>query len=345
MGFPKAALERAIGGHAIMGVFDLRCRLSGLPTSLLPLASTDGASTCSMLLLEEVAADQWLPLTPAVRGVYDRYGRIELWPSHRTPLAAQVGERLTELWASGALTADFDDLEHQRNNQLGGAAAEFLGLASANVFNQGSLHLGGHRVLPTLWLDPVVAAIAADAPPAEDAERRFRADPTNVDARAVFCDWLMERGRASLAEFIRLEGQRGPFGAFGAAPRTAAFDAGVTWAVEHGRLEPIAADDGQQFTPEEERTIASEVWKRGDLTLRRVVNELRPTWTGPWKQAELNPPPPSGPVRRYAAHERYSPGERLMHARFGEGVVERAEAGKVSVRFGKDVRVLAQARG
>lgn len=326
-----------------MGMFDLRCRLSGLPTSL--LHSLDGAPTCSMLLLEEVDG-RWLPLTPPVRGVYDRYGRIELWPAHLTPLALEVGERLTALWEAGTLTADFDDLEHQRNSQLGGAAAEFLGLASAMVFNAGALHLDGHRVLPTLWLGPVVDAIAADAPAPEDAERRFREDPTDADARAVFCDHLMERGRAALAEFVRLEGQRGRFGAFGPVTVPASFDAVVTWAVEQrGGLQPIAADDGHQFSHADEHAIAKETWARGDVTLRRVINQLRPTWTGPWKQAELAPRLPAGPVRRYVARERYAQGDRIVHAMFGEGVVEAAEAAKISVRFGRDVRVLAHARG
>lgn len=326
-----------------MGMFDLRCRLSGLPTSL--LSSTNGKpATCAMLLLEEVDG-RWMPLTPPVRGVYDRYGRIELWPEHLTPLAVQVGERLAALWESGALTADFDDLEHQRNSQLGGVAAEFLGMASAMVFNHGAMHLGGHRVLPTLWLGPVVAAIAADAPPPEDAERRFRANPTDLDARAVYCDWLMERGRPALADFVRVEGQRGPFGALGAASPPPGFDAVVTWAVEHrGGLQPISADDGHQFSHADEHAIAKEVWMQGDLTLRRVVNDLRPTWTGPWKEAELAARPPPGPVRRYAARERYAQGERIVHAMFGEGVVESAQAAKISVRFGRDLRMLAHAR-
>lgn len=290
-----------------------------------------------MLLLEEVGG-RWFPLTPPVTGRYDSYGRIEQDDSE---LATAVGARLTELWDSGALTADFDDLEHQRNSGLGGEAAEFLGLASGMVFNNGALHLGGNRVLPALWLDLVSREVAAAAPPQSDAERAFLENP-DPSTLAVFSDWLLEQGRpVALADHVRVQRQRGVFGAFGAMESPRGFDAVVRWAVEQpGGLKPLTADDGGQFSGEEERSFARQAWDRGEPTLRRVVASMRPQWAAPWQDAELRPRA-QGTIRRYVATERYTAGEWLTHPRFGQGQVETVEARKMHVRFGRDLRPLA----
>lgn len=308
-----------------MGSFDLRCCLSGLPT-------TWGRTGCSMLLLEEVNG-RWYPLTPPVRGQYDTYGRIE---QDDTELATAVGARLTEAWDAKALTADFDDLDHQRDSDLGGEAAEFLGLGTAMVFNNGALHLGGHRVLPALWLEEVREAIAATAPP----------PGPHLDAtgRAVYCDWLLEQGRPALAEHLRVQGQRGLFGSFSALPSPPGFEAVVRWAVEQpGGLQPITQDSAGQFTDADEHAFARQAWGRGDLALRRVVAGQRPKWVAPWQDEEQRPRP-QAPVRRYVASERYAVGDWVAHPRFGQGQVETVEAAKVLVRFGRDLRPLAHAR-
>lgn len=289
-----------------------------------------------MLLLEEVGG-RWFPLTPPVLGLYDRYGRIE---QDDTPLAAEVGARLTALWDSGALTADFDDLAHQRNSQLGGPAAEFLGLGSGMVFNNAALHLGGNRVLPALWLDVVSRELASSAAAPSEAERAFLEKPDAASA-AVFADWLLEHGRAALAEHVRVQGQRGLFGAFGAMTAPRSFHPVVHWAVEQPLgLRPLAADDGGQFSADEERTFARAAWDRRDPSLRRVVLSHRPQWAAPWQDEEKRPVP-KGPVRRYVATERYTVGEWVVHARFGQGQIETVEARKMFVRFGRDVRPLA----
>lgn len=290
-----------------------------------------------MLLLEEVGG-RWFPLTPPVSGLYDSYGRIE---QDDTPLAAAVGARLTELWESGALTADFDDLEHQRNSGLGGEAAEFLGLASGMVFNNGALHLGGNRVLPALWLDMVSREVSAAAPEPSAAERAFLENP-EPSTFAVFSDWLLEQGRpAALAEHLRVQRQRGVFGSFGPMTSPPGFDAVMRWAVEQpGGLKPLAAADGGQFSGDEERSFARQAWERGDPSLRRVVASMRPQWAAPWQDAELRPKAPVA-VRRYVATERYAVGEWVAHPRHGQGQVETVEPRKMFVRFGRDVRPLA----
>jgi hypothetical protein len=52
----------------------------------------------------------------------------------------------------------------------------------------------------------------------------------------------------------------------------------------------------------------------------------------------------SKPARTYRASERFEVGERIDHPSFGQGVVEIAEPGKVTVFFGSGRRVLVQAK-
>lgn len=53
----------------------------------------------------------------------------------------------------------------------------------------------------------------------------------------------------------------------------------------------------------------------------------------------------SRPVRPYRASEHFEVGERIEHPSFGQGVVEIAEPGKITVFFASGRRVLAQAKG
>jgi hypothetical protein len=50
------------------------------------------------------------------------------------------------------------------------------------------------------------------------------------------------------------------------------------------------------------------------------------------------------PVRTYSAVLRYEVGERVEHVQFGQGVVEVAEPGKITVFFGTGRRVLVQSK-
>jgi hypothetical protein len=50
------------------------------------------------------------------------------------------------------------------------------------------------------------------------------------------------------------------------------------------------------------------------------------------------------PARAYRASEQFEVGERIDHPSFGQGVVEIAEPGKVTVFFGSGRRVLVQAK-
>jgi len=60
-----------------------------------------------------------------------------------------------------------------------------------------------------------------------------------------------------------------------------------------------------------------------------------------------SPPPfdPSKPPRAYAASESFAPGERVIHARFGTGIVTGSPGpGKVAIAFPSAERVLACAK-
>lgn len=50
------------------------------------------------------------------------------------------------------------------------------------------------------------------------------------------------------------------------------------------------------------------------------------------------------PVRRYSANEKFDVGERIDHPSFGQGVIEIAEPGKITVFFATGRRVLAQSK-
>jgi hypothetical protein len=52
----------------------------------------------------------------------------------------------------------------------------------------------------------------------------------------------------------------------------------------------------------------------------------------------------SKPVRNYSAVLRYDVGERVEHVQFGQGVVETAEPGKITVFFASGRRVLVQSK-
>ena len=50
------------------------------------------------------------------------------------------------------------------------------------------------------------------------------------------------------------------------------------------------------------------------------------------------------PVRPYRASEKFETGERVEHPSFGQGVVETAEPGKITVFFASGRRVLVQSK-
>ena len=52
---------------------------------------------------------------------------------------------------------------------------------------------------------------------------------------------------------------------------------------------------------------------------------------------------PSRPARDYSPRESFATGDRIAHPKFGQGEVLEVRAGKIDVRFGKDLRTLLHA--
>jgi len=52
----------------------------------------------------------------------------------------------------------------------------------------------------------------------------------------------------------------------------------------------------------------------------------------------------SRPVRRYSIRESFVPGDRISHSKLGEGVVQAAAQGKITVLFGDEKKLLIHER-
>lgn len=51
----------------------------------------------------------------------------------------------------------------------------------------------------------------------------------------------------------------------------------------------------------------------------------------------------NGPLRAYSMQERFAAGDRVDHPKFGLGVVVEVRAGKIDVKFGREVKTLIHA--
>jgi hypothetical protein len=49
------------------------------------------------------------------------------------------------------------------------------------------------------------------------------------------------------------------------------------------------------------------------------------------------------PARPYSIRETFAPGDQILHPKFGQGEVVEARAGKIDVRFGRELRTLLHA--
>lgn len=332
-----------------MGVFDLRCTLSGL--------STSWGSSHSMLLLEE-RDGHWLPFTPPVSGWYARYGTIELDEPHHTPPAKFVGARIDELFKKGTLTTESkEDLSYRRKpGQRGTLLEKYLAHAGAGPFNNFAWRVGGNRVLPALFLDEVGGALysAGTLEKRSPIEEAFFAKRTDPLARRVYVDWLLEQGRVPLAEYYRLEGERGTFGAFGkldeAVTDLSAFELIMHWAFDRrGGLKPYGNDVAGQFTAEEEKAFAKAAWTGDEPAIAKLIEKKQPAWVEEWKaggSAMTAVAKESKTGKAYAVSERFAIGDVVTHPTFGPGMVEELIApNKFRARFGHEVKTLVHKRG
>ncbi len=51
----------------------------------------------------------------------------------------------------------------------------------------------------------------------------------------------------------------------------------------------------------------------------------------------------TGPLRAYSMQEKFSAGDRVDHPKFGVGVVVEVRAGKIDVKFGRELKTLIHA--
>jgi hypothetical protein len=248
-----------------MGLYDLRCALSGLSLSG---AMGPGSFRTAALLLGEVDG-RWTPLLPPVGGHYDRYGRVELWGDSPAEAAhaSWVGVVLELLWKEGILRSDAPTelAALVARREFGGCAGPFLAHVAESVHGGHRVMLGATRVLPCFYREDVAAEIAADMSlnAAEPARMPLLDAFAPLPAETV--DVLARLGRV------------------------------LRWAERHGGLRPVDIDDGSQHDDADFDRFAREAHRR-DPILRRLLDR--------WQRADMeaqeawrafHEPPPGPP--------------------------------------------------
>lgn len=360
-----------------MGIFDRRCKLSGLSTAWPGVLDEDDENEWpesldwSLLLLEEIDGVQ-VPLTLPTTGSYDRYGCIEYEPDHQVPLIDWVEGELDALHRKGILTVDEPELAYwrkhsRRHSNFGYVYPCFLGLGSRSIKPEEPdrglpcilMWMEGRPVQPCLFLAEVAGAIAAAATsaasptsPAEEAFlarlRQRSALRADEDLESEYADWLLAAGRPRHAAYLRAQHERHRRGFFlrpppGSAAVAEQLHRVLRWAEPRGGLSPILDGDSPPHGTDDEEELLDNVrqaWTDGDPTLRSLIEVRRPTWVAGWRADGPSPEPPAGVPYRPAA--RYAVGDLVTHRTFGLGRVEHSEGGKIRVRFGGEVRTLAQ---
>lgn len=300
-----------------MGLFNVRCGVSGMSTSWRP---GDKYADISMFLVERVG-DEWLPFTPPVRGAYSGYGGIELWPEDRTDETDWIGAVLDDLIASGRIVTSWpaDLVRHDREP----AVQRVLNHGRETVFNAVTLTIDGAPLSACIVLGPIVDAIA-DADP--------RADPT---------PWFPQGGAG-----------RALFSDLPPTPQHARHAAVLAYARAHGGLHPLRGDVDQIGDDAEHRANARLAWdrEREPGPLRRLFTRVAPHWTAAWQReadaaAALARAVASASARPYAPSGDYAVGDALAHSVFGRGLVESLiDGNKISVRFAVGLRTLIHRR-
>lgn len=223
-----------------MGLYDLRCALSGL--SLSGRMGPGSFRTAVLLVGEEDG--RWAPLLPPVSGHYDRYGRVEMWgegPAEAV-VAAWVGVVLGLLTEAGVLQNDAPERLAQLHarGDFGDGPGPLLALVAESVHREARVTIGATRVRPCFYREDVADEISADPSLAGVPAARLPL----LDA---FAPWPPEV-EAALVRLGRV----------------------LAWAERHGGLRPVGSDEGHQHDDEDFDQFAREAYAR-DPILRRML--------------------------------------------------------------------------
>lgn len=315
-----------------MGLFDLRCGVSRISTLWSPRAG--GRFTCSMFLLE-VLDGALVPWTPPIRGTYDRYGGIELWPEDLSEVTQWAGERLESLWHRDVLETSWPaDLERPSQTSK---VERMLKHGAETVYNAVKLKVEGREVAACVVLDAVAAAIEGAA---------GGAAPTLAEALEA---WFPEGG-AGRRHFADAPAA--------ALPQLARYARVAGYVRARGGFTPIRSKDVGQHSAEQIRRSVHEAWSREAGPIRAMIDALAPEWTARWKarvageeeaaaaSRALAETLAQAEARPYSPRERFEPGAVIEHPRFGRGLVEAlVEANKIRVRFQDEARTLVHRLG
>lgn len=231
-----------------MGLYDLRCALSGL--SLSSAMGRRSFRTAALLLGE--SEGRRVPLVPPVGGHYDGYGRVELWGDgvEEAAHAAWVGEVLGLLWEAGVLRSEASGKLARlvADGGFGGGPGPFLAHVADSVQGGYRVYIGGTRVVPCFYREDVAEEIAGDASVRGAGPARMPL----LDAFAPLPPEVSE-GLARLGRVLR-------------------------WAERHGGLAPVGIDDGSQHEHADFDRFAREAYRR-DAVLRRMLER--------WQRADV----------------------------------------------------------
>jgi hypothetical protein len=302
-----------------MGLFDVRCGVTRISTLWRP--DGPGRRTHSMFLVEQLDG-AWVPWTPPIRGTYDRYGGIELWPEDISDYTEWAGEGLWLLWQLGNLETDWPrDLERHHNPDRGKLEI-ILHHGAETAYNGVTLTIDGRPCRACIVHDSVADAIAAAdrSPPRTLADALAAWFPAGGAGRRYFAD----PPASALPQLTRYAS---------------------VWSYARARrgLSPIGDDDGRQHDDADIRRFVREARAHDDGPLRRLFAPADPAEDAA-ERAYVAALARDG--RPYSPRERFAPGDVLDHPKFGRGLVEAVlDNDKLRVRFADEPRVLVHARG
>jgi len=226
-----------------MGLFDLRCALSGLSLSG---AMNPQRFRSAIVLLEDVGG-RFAPIFPPVGGHYDRYGRIELWGDDdaQAAHAAWAGAALMLLWEAGILRTNAPSSLARLidGGDFGDGAGPLLAHIAETAYRGHEVRIDGTLVLSCLYREDVAAEIEADTSP-----DLLAAEPPRLPLLDAFRPLPPETVDV-LARFGRV----------------------LRWADRHGGLRPIDLSGAHQHHAEHFDRFSREAYRR-DPVLRRLLS-------------------------------------------------------------------------